>query len=148
MLLSCSHNYAKNNNIPWTANIRKIFLTNGMWQEYLDKVNETEETRKGPLAPKLFKRLTDQYHQSSFSVINSSSKMKVLNLIKTAPGTESYLTEFANNKHRYAMTRIQLCTHSLKIETGRYSHTDVEDRFSCTMSFKETKSWKLRFTSL
>ena len=110
-----------------------------MWQEYLDKVNETEETRKGPLAPKLFKRLTDQYHQSSFSVINSSSKMKVLNLIKTAPGTESYLTEVANNKHRCAMTRLRLSAHSLEIEVGRYSHTDAENRFCQHCEFQGNK---------
>ena len=108
ILLASSHVYAKSKNTLWAANIKKIFLVNGMLQEYMDKVNETEETRKGPIAINLFRRLTDQFHQSSLSVIQSSSKMKILNLLKTLPGTGSahYLTEVTNCKHRSALTRL------------------------------------------
>ena len=122
-------------------NIKKIFIINGMLQEYLDKVSETEETRKGPLAIKLLRRLTDQYHQSSFSAIQSTSKLKVLNLLKTLPGIEPYLTEVTNSKHRSAMTKLRLSSHRLEIETGRYTKpkTDREERFCAFCKFKGKK---------
>ena len=140
-LLMSSHVYSKNNNTLWATNIKKIFIINGMLQEYLDKVNETEETRKGPLAIKLLRRLTDQYHQSSFSAIQSTSKLKVLNLLKTLPGTEPYLTEVTNSKHRSAMTKLRLSSHRLEIETGRYTKpkTDREERFCAFCKFKGKK---------
>ena len=132
-LLKSSYSYSKNNNLLWSSNIKKIIATNGMLQEYLDKIRETEETRKGPIANKLYKRLTDQFHQTSFSLIHSSSKMKTLNQLKTLPGRESYLTEVTNSKHRSAMTKLRLSAHRLEIETGRYTRpkTDAKDRF-CT----------------
>ena len=46
-----------------------VRATNGMLQEYLQKINETEEKRYVPVANKLFKRLADQFNQSAFEVI-------------------------------------------------------------------------------
>ena len=61
--------------------------------------------------------------------------MKILNLLKTLPGTGSahYLTEVTNCKHRSALTRLRLSSHRLEIETGRYTRpkTDRDERF-CT----------------
>ena len=120
-----------------------------MLKEYLEKVSETEENRKGPLAKKLFKRLTDQFHQTSFSVIHSSSKMKTLNLLKTLPGTEIYLSEVTNSKHRCAMTKLRLSSHRLEIETGRYTRpkTDAEKRYCsyCKFFGKEVVEDEIHF---
>ena len=133
-LLISSNMDAHRNNLPWVVNIRKIFSTNGMLQEYLHKLNETEETRYGPMAEKLYQRMRDQFNQISFDVIKTSSKMKMLNLLKTAAGRETYLTKVTKSKHRVAMTKLRLSGHRLEIETGRYRHnktnkTDAEERY-------------------
>ena len=101
-----------------------------MLQEYLQKINETEEKTYGPVANKLFKRLVDQFNQSAFEGINTSSKMKTLNLLKKLPGREPYLKEVTNSKHRSALTKLRLSAHRLEIETGRYTRpkTTVENR--------------------
>ena len=149
LLLKRSHAYAKDNSLLWVSNIKKLFATNGMLKEYLEKVSETEDNRKGPLAKKLHKRLTDQFHQLSFSVIHSSSKMKTLNLLKTIPGTESYLSDVTNSKHRCALTKLRLSSHRLEIETGRYTRpkTDAEKRycFYCKFLGKEVVEDEIHF---
>ena len=129
-LLVKSNNYSRKENLPWASNIRHIFSTNGMLQEYLQKINETEEKTYGPVANKLFKRLADQFNQSAFEGINTSSKMKTLNLLKKLPGREPYLKEVTNSKHRSALTKLRLSAHRLEIETGRYTRpkTAVENR--------------------
>ena len=129
-LLIISNESAHRENLPWAANIRKILSTNGMLQEYTQNLNETEEVRYGPITRKLNQRLIDQFNQESFGVINTSSKMKVLDLLKKTSGEETYLTEVTNSKHRMAMTKLRLSGHRLEIETGRYTRpkTDREER--------------------
>ena len=100
-----------------------------MMLQYLQKRNETEERRYGPITNKLIKSLTDQFHQTAFEAINTSSKMKTLSLLKDEPGRESYLHEVTNSKHRSAMTKLRLSAHRLEIETGRYNNTTAENRF-------------------
>ena len=112
-LLISSNAGAHRDNLPWASNIRQIFSTNGMLREYLQKVNETEEVRYGPIAGKLYQRLKDQFNQMSFETIKTSSKMKILNLLKKTPGKETYLTEVTNSKHRIAMTKLRLSGHRL-----------------------------------
>ena len=139
-LLIFSNIDAHGNNLPWAVNIRKIFSTNGMLQEYLHKLNETEEARYGPMAEKLHQRLRDQFNQISFEVIKTSSKMKMLNLLKTTAGKETYLTEVTNSKHRIAMTKLRLSGHRLEIETGRYNKTDVVERLCLYCQFTGQKT--------
>ena len=45
-----------------------------MLQHYLQKMNETEEVRYGPVAEKVSKRLTDQFNQNSFELIKKAAK--------------------------------------------------------------------------
>ena len=128
-LLISSNTDAHQNNLPWAFNIRQIFSTNGMLHQYLQKLNETEEARYGPITGKLYQRLKDQFDQTSFEVIKTSSKMKMLNLLKETPGKETYLTKVTNSKHRIAMTKLRLSGHRLEIETGRYANnTEAKDR--------------------
>ena len=63
----------------------------------------------------LVQRMTDQYNQTSLGTINSSSKLKILARLKDTPGRESYLKEVEISKHRVAMARFRLCSHSLEI---------------------------------
>ena len=127
-LLIASVNYATKENLLWTSNIRKIFCTNGLLQAYLSKLNESEDTKKGPINNMLHQRLCDQFNQTSLETVKTSSKMKTLNLLKQEHGRESYLDEIPNSKHRNAMTKLRLSAHSLAIETGRYNQTKPEDR--------------------
>ena len=54
--------------------------------------------------------------------------------VKTETGTEKYLTDITNVKHRVDLTRLRLSSHSLNIETGRHTKpkTDRVDRI-CTL---------------
>ena len=135
-LLVTSNNYSSKENLPWAANIRFIFSSNGMMLQYLQKRNETEERRYGPITNQLIKRLTDQFHQTAFETINTSSKMKTLRMLKKVPGRESYLNEVTNSKHRCALTKLRLSAHRLEIETGRYNDTTEENRFCVICQFE------------
>ena len=132
-LLVASNDYSRKENLPWASNIRQIFASNGMLHEYLKKLSETEDRKFGPIANKLFKRLIDQFNQHSFEILNSSSKMKTLNLLKKEPGRETYLSEVSNSKHRSALSKLRLSAHKLEIEVGRYKtgqdKTAAENRF-------------------
>ena len=135
-LLVSSNANAHQYNLPWAFNIRQIFATNGMLHQYLQKLNETEEVKYGPITGKLYQRSRDQFDQMSFEVIKESSKMKMLNLLKDTPGKDTYLTKVTNTKHRIAMTKLRLSGHRLEIETGRYSKdTAVEDRLCSYCKF-------------
>ena len=69
-------------------------------------------------------RMIDQYNQASFSQLNSSSKLNTLSRLKNIPGRESYLKDVEISKHRVALLRLRLCSHSLQIERGRYDHSE------------------------
>ena len=79
----------------------------------------------------LFKRLIDQFNQTSVESLKTTSKMKTLSLLKDKPGVAAYIHEVANPKHRRAMSKFRLSGHALDIERGRYSNIVVEERF-CT----------------
>ena len=127
-LLIASHTNAMKEKLPWANNVQQLFSINGMLQTYLSKINDGEEMRNKSMANMIFRRLTDQFNQTSFGVINSSSKMKMLSILKQEPGRETYLNEVTNSKHRIAMTKLRLSGHSLEIETGRYNNTERENR--------------------
>ena len=56
--------------------------------------------------------------------------MKVLSLLKQAPGTEVYLDEVKNTKHRQAMSKLRLSSHQLEIERGRWLNgPNSEERY-------------------
>ena len=71
----------------------------------------------------LFERLKDQYHQGAFDEVENSNKLAFYKKIKTRRGMEKYLTDITNVKHRIALTRLRMSSHSLNIEEGRYSET-------------------------
>ena len=141
-LLTISNNYSAELHLPWTSNIRQIFTSNEMLQEYLQKTNETEERRYGPISNKLFKKLVEMFHETTLSAIQTSSKMKTLALLKSTPGKEQYLSDITNSKHRSALTRLRLSAHRLEIETGRYTvpKTQAENRYCAHCQFEGNKA--------
>ena len=127
ILLLASHKYAVQNNFPWSSAIRDTFASNGLQDIYLSFTDNTFDGRSP--ATTLIKRLIDQFHQTSMESINNSHKMKVLSLLKQTPGTEVYLHEIKNPKHRQAMSKLRLSSHKLEIERGRYDGTASNERF-------------------
>ena len=100
-----------------------------MLETYLHKVEDRlSDVEPNYVEKTLVQRMTDQYNQASFGTINSSSKLKVLSRLKDSPGRESYLREVEISKHRIALTRFRLCSHSLEIERGRYQDLNRQER--------------------
>ena len=128
-LLLASHADAYAENLPWASEVREILASNGMLETYLLKVEGSlEDTEPNYIEKTLMQRMTDQYNQTSFGTINSSRKLKTLRRLKSTPGRETYLREVEISKHRVAMSRLRLCSHSLESERGRYDETDAEKR--------------------
>ena len=136
MLLIASHYNAFEENLPWTANVKDIFAHNGLLETYISKVqqssipNANEEINQEvneSMANVLLERLVDQYNQTSFGSIQTSNKLHIFSQIKKEPGRETYLSEVIP-KHRRAMTKLRMSSHSLEIERGRYDKTEPQDR--------------------
>ena len=72
--------------------------------------------------------MKDLFHQTALNDIKNSSKLKLYSLLKTETGTESYLLDIKNVKHRQALTRPRLSSHLLTIETGRHKKIQKEER--------------------
>ena len=130
-LLLASHFDAFQENLPWSSEVKNIFARNGMLETYLLKIEgRLEGVEPNYIEKTLLQRMIDQYNQTSFDSINSKSKLETLRRLKNTPGREAYLNEVKISKHRVAMTRLRLCSHSLEIETGRWDRpeTDRKDR--------------------
>ena len=128
-LLLASHFDAFEENLPWSSEVKEIFARNGMLETYLLKVQDRlRDMEPNYIEKTLVQRMTDQYNQTSLGTINSSSKLKILARLKDTPGRESYLKEVEISKHRVAMARFRLCSHSLEIERGRYQEPDQQKR--------------------
>ena len=137
LLLIASHMDALKNNLPWETCVKNTFETNGLLDTYLSKVRDTSEETSGTCAASiLYKRLADQFNQTSMENIKTSSKMKTLSLLKDTIGRETYLEKITNPRHRQAMSKLRLSGHNLEIERGRYSGTDEEERFCKYCKFK------------
>ena len=84
------------------------------------------------LIPKLFQRLDDNFHETSFGDINKdSSKLRTYAYFKTEPGFESYL-EMKNISVRQQVTKFRLSAHRLccrntkDVQIARMSKTEFE----------------------
>ena len=79
---------------------------------------------------KLYQRLNDNFHESSFGMIReNSSKLRTYALFKTEPGIEKYLTDIKNITMRQEVTKFRLSNHRLAIETGRHDGVEPDKRF-------------------
>ena len=133
-LLRAAYQESTHKNLPWAASIRQIFETNGMMETYLAAGTETQESELPHIL--LFQRLKDQFNQEALGdITRENSKLKFYSALKTESGTEKYLTDVTNVKHRIDLTRLRTSTHSLNIETGRWTQPDTaeEDRILCAL---------------
>ena len=132
-LLRAAYEESTHGNLPWASSIRQMFETNGMMETFLTAGTETQESELPHIL--LFQRLKDQFNQEALGdITRENSKLKFYSALKTELGTEKYLTDVTNVKHRTDLTRLRLSCHSLNIETGRYTRPETarEDRI-CTL---------------
>ena len=102
-LLIAAYNEALLSNLPWATSIKETFARNGM----LNVFSSVQLQRGNQLRPneRLYKRLVDQFHQNSFSEIQTTSRMQFYSKLKTEPGREKYLHGIKNVKHRQSLSR-------------------------------------------
>ncbi len=129
-LLTKAYSECIYSNLTWSSSIRDTFSSNGLHYIF----SSTQLSRGNQPLPhnRLFTRLVDQFHQKTFSDIQSSSKLKLYSSLKTDTGLENYLLHISNVKHRQSLTRLRLSSHSLNVETGRHRKLVREDRI-CTL---------------
>ena len=119
-------NTYKEGNFCWDSSIKSLLETNGMLNFYIDNgITEYPFVFK-----KLYQRLNDNFHESSFGMIReNSSKLRTYALFKTEPGIEKYLTDIKNITMRQEVTKFRLSNHRLAIETGRHDGVEPDKRF-------------------
>ena len=131
-LLIASHYDAFEENLPWTTHVKDIFSRNGLLETFLSKTDGSDnEGDTETMANVILQRMVDQYNQTSFGAISASSKLHVFNQLKTEPGRETYLSEVEIFKHRRAMTRLRMSSHTLEIERGRWYDESHEQDTAC-----------------
>ena len=109
----------------WDLSIKHLLEVNGMLNFYV----ETPPLEYPFIFKKIYQRLYDNFHETTFGDINqNSSKLRTYALFKTEPGFEKYLTEIKNTTVRQHVTKFRLSNHRLAIETGRHEGKNLEER--------------------
>ena len=136
LLLAAAFQEATTKNLPWIESVKNTFEKNGLLHLFYSTESEIEESKTPNYI--LFMRLKDQYQQEALEEVRSSSKLRFYSKLKSNGGMEKYLTEISNVKHRTALTRIRMSSHSLNIEEGRYTSTLRENRI-CSLCRKDVE---------
>jgi hypothetical protein len=91
--------------------------------------------------PILKQRIRDQFIQNWHEGINSMSKLEYYRMYKTVFGFEDYLSIVKNERLCKLMACFRLCSHTLAIETGRYTGTTRNQRICqlCTQNVVESE---------
>ena len=99
----------KEGDLCWDLSIKSLLEKNGMLNFYIDN----PITEYPFIFKKLYQRLYDNFHESSFGVIQeNSSKLRTYALFKTKPGIEKYLIGIKNVFIRQEVTKFRLSNHS------------------------------------
>ena len=96
---------------------------------------------------KIFKeRINDGFKQDWRGRINSSSRATFYKEIKLTHDPSRYLTAAVPRNHRIAMSRLIISSHSLRVETGRWTRpvTPREER-TCPMCNKLEDEYHMIF---
>ena len=126
MILLASYNDAVKENLSWISGIKGHLEQNGMLSFVIN------EYPNSPIFihKKLYKRLSDQFHQNAFaSIRENTSKLRTYALAKTDIGMEPYLIETKNVSLRTQLTRFRLSNHNLMIEIGRHKGIPKDQRY-------------------
>ena len=71
----------------------------------------------------------DQYFQSWYSAVNTTSKLETLKCLNKVLNFEKYFTCIKIDSHRVALTRFGCSAHKLMIEEGRHRNVERNYRF-------------------
>ena len=121
-MITKSYESAITHNLKWLTGIKTNLEEIGMYDAYLNKHDNTHI--------KSLQRLTDIFHQNTFSTIKQeNSKLRTYSIFKTEIACEEYLSKIQNIDVRVALTKLRLSNHPLMIEKGRYQQIDKNLRF-------------------
>ena len=125
-LLMASYVDATKENSQWISTIKEYLEKNGMLNLFINPYKN-----KPPfIHKKLYKTLTDSFHQNSFETINNdNSKLRTYSIFKQEIGFEKYLSNVKNPSKRAMLTKFRLSNHKLMIEVGRHMKIPKEVRF-------------------
>ena len=129
-ILRAAYIEASKENLSWISSIKEVFQSNGLTDNFLATEEETEDDKRPHNI--LFNILKDNFKKSTLESIRESSRLKMYSMLKQEARAERYLSYITDTRHRTALTRLRLSSHSLHIETGRHTGTDREDRI-CTL---------------
>ena len=112
--------------LPWISSIKSTLENIGLLNFY-----NGDYTGQPPFVyRKLFQRLSDIFHQETFSKINGErSKLRTYAIFKKEQGFEKYLVDIKNTNVRKNVIKFRLSNHKLMIEVGRHQKIDAEQRF-------------------
>ena len=133
---------------------KKLFLNHmNSWYAFIDKLHSifnfnVDLTRIGKHKFRLLcnKSIMNHYVKDWYSSLHlySEGKLSTYVKIKQKWGFESYLSVVRNFDYRRSMCKIRISSHSLKIETGRFTNTPRNERL-CTKCSSNTIENELHF---
>jgi hypothetical protein len=115
--LDNNHHYNKAN---WAYHVKHTLDEQGMSDVWIN-----QDYISIPLFS-IKQRLIDQYVQSWYFAIDTSSKLSYCTIFKTKFCYEDYLSKITDSNLRKTLTRFRLSSHKLTIETGRYNNTRIK----------------------
>ena len=119
-----------NSQPSWARNVRQLLCSHGFGEAWYNQgVGNIEAFIT------VFKfTLNDVYKQNWNAVVNNSPKCRFYKEIKPFHQPSEYLSIVVPQSHRTAMTRLLVSSHSLRIETGRWTRpvTPRSDRRCAT----------------
>ena len=137
----------------WFNKVKNLLTRYGFYYVWCNEsqINETHFIS-------IFKqRLIDEYLQQWQGNINDNGVLTLYRELKTSFEFESYLDNIVSRNLRIAITKLRICSHSLRIHTGRYDRlernvrlcqvcnsNEIEDEFH--FMFKCTPYVQLRQT--
>ena len=134
-----NHNNDRNNYISYIKNTLNNLGMSNIWVRQFANQNQNEIKDKTN-TKNILTRLRDIFSQTSIDTIQNTnnSKLHFLNYFKKEFKTENYL-KIKNFENRRALTKIRTSSHTLAIETGRWSKTERKNRLceQCTENIIE-----------
>ena len=108
----------------WVSEIRQLLYKNGFVFVWESQGVENEKQ----FVSLLIQRLKDQYLQNWHERVSLSAKLVSYIGFTTMYNLELYLHQITNRKYRRVISKFRISAHDLKIERGRYSGVDRNDR--------------------
>ena len=118
-----------NNKPSWARNVRHLLCSNGFGEAWYNQgVGDITSFIH------VFKNtLSDIYKQTWSATVNDSPKCRFYRFIKPIHEPSEYLSIVVSQSHRIAMARLLVSSHSLHIESGRWTRpVTLRNERKCT----------------